>query len=303
MNSTNKFFGTMAKFLKGNELNAEIEKIFNKADEQLILISPYIKLHDRFISALQTKKSDPKLEIIVVFGKNEDDLTRSMRKEDFDFFKDFPNIQIRYEKRLHAKYYANDSSAILTSMNLYSFSQDNNIEVGVLTRSTLFSSLKSNIISNVSGSEGLDQESYNYFSIVIEQADLLYYRKPEFESAMLGLTRKYLGSKVMIDNFTDFFSEKPKLDSNFKKETKIGYSAKVSSNTSTSGYCIRYGTPIPLNPKRPFCNEAYDSWSKFKNEEYPEKYCHFTGEASNGETSFAKPIMRKNWSKAKGLIN
>jgi hypothetical protein len=292
----------MAKFLKDNELNSEIEKIFDRANEQLILISPYIKLHDRFISTLQTKKNDPKLEIIVVFGKNEDDLTRSMRKEDFDFFKDFPNIEIRYEKRLHAKYYANDSSAILTSMNLYSYSQDHNIEAGILTKSTLFGSLKNNIISNVAGTESLDQEAYNYFSRVIEQAELLYSRKPEFETSMLGLTKKYLNSKVDVDRFTEFFSEKPKPDSNFKREIKIVYPPKVPTNTNTNGYCIRFGTPIPLNPKRPFCNEAYESWSKFKNEEYPEKYCHFTGEASNGETSFAKPIMRKNWSKAKEIF-
>ena len=53
------------------------------------------------------------------------------------FFKEFPNIQIRYEKKLHAKYYSNESAAILTSMNLYSYSQDNNIEAGVLTKSGL----------------------------------------------------------------------------------------------------------------------------------------------------------------------
>jgi hypothetical protein len=37
------------------------------------------------------------------------------------FFKEFPNIEIRYEK--DAKN-ANEASAILTSMNLYEFSQD-----------------------------------------------------------------------------------------------------------------------------------------------------------------------------------
>src|SRR5947209_6950250 len=118
----------MAKFLEGNELNLELERIFKNADEQLILISPYIRLHDRYASALKTKKDKHKLEITIVFGKNEEDMSRSMKEEDFNFFKDFPNIQIYFEKRLHAKYYSSEDAAILTSMNLYSFSQDNNIE-------------------------------------------------------------------------------------------------------------------------------------------------------------------------------
>ena len=70
----------MAKFLTGNELNTELEKIFERADEQIILISPFIKLHDRFISTLRTKKDNHKLEIIIVFGKNEEDMSKSMKQ-------------------------------------------------------------------------------------------------------------------------------------------------------------------------------------------------------------------------------
>lgn len=89
----------MAKFITGNKLNSELEDIFEKAEEILILISPYIKLHERYISTLMSKKENHSLEITLVFGKNEEDISKSMRQEDFDFFKDFPNIEIRYEKR------------------------------------------------------------------------------------------------------------------------------------------------------------------------------------------------------------
>jgi hypothetical protein len=60
----------MAIFLTGNELNATLESLFEFADEHLILISPYIKLHDRYASVLKTKKDNPNLKITVVFGKN-----------------------------------------------------------------------------------------------------------------------------------------------------------------------------------------------------------------------------------------
>lgn len=208
----------MAKFLTGNELNTELEKIFERADEQIILISPFIKLHDRFISTLQTKKDNHKLEIIIVFGKNEDDMSRSMKQEDFNFFKEFPNIQIRYERRLHAKYYANESSAILSSMNLYTYSQDNNIEAGVMTKATLLGNLANNFMTNVTGEDSFDNQAWTYFKRVIEQSNLLFHKTPQYESSMLGLTKKFKESKVEVDKLTEFFTDKPKFESKYRKD-------------------------------------------------------------------------------------
>src|SRR5690554_419799 len=105
----------MAKFLKGNDLNAELERLFETAEGTIILISPYIKLHDRYKSTLLTHLKNHNLEIVVLFGKNEDDMSKSMKQEDFDFFKQFPNVEILFENRLHAKYYANETKAILRS--------------------------------------------------------------------------------------------------------------------------------------------------------------------------------------------
>jgi hypothetical protein len=45
-------------------------------------------------------------------------------------------------------------------------------------------------------------------------------------------------------------------------------------------------------------NKAFKMWNKYGDKEYQEKYCHYSGEPSNGDTSFAKPILRKNWKKA-----
>src|SRR5690606_11517601 len=71
------------------------------------------------------------------------------------------------------------------------------------------------------------------------------------------------------------------------------------SDFDNIGYCIRTAEKIPFNPKKPFCEKAFESWNKYKDENYKEKYCHFSGEISNGETSYSKPILRKNWNKAK----
>lgn len=273
----------MAKFLQGNELNSELGKLFANANNLLILISPFIKLHERFISELKAKKDKPELKIIIVFGKNEDDVSKSMKSEDLNFFKDFLNIEIRYEKRLHAKYYANESSAILSSMNLYSYSHDNNIEAGIMLKS-------SSVLGKFTGENNLDSEAGEYFERVIDQSDLLYKKEPEYESSFLGISKKYKSSIVTHDNLSIFFSSKPK---------SVIQTHSQEKNTSPTGYCIRTSKKIPFNTNHPMSEEAYQSWAKFSNKEYSEKYCHFSGEESHGETSFSKPILRKNWKKAK----
>lgn len=299
----------MAKFLTGNELNLEVEKIFEEAIFQIVLISPYIKLHDRYISALKTKMIDDKIKIIIVFGKSEDDISRSMKAEDFNFFKEFPNIEIRYERRLHAKYYMNESKAILTSMNLYSYSQDNNIEAGVLTKSSAFGigDLASKLVV---GEETVDTQASNYFFRVIEQSELLFLKVPHYNKGFLGsgVAKKYIGSEVEIDKLSSFFSSKHKDESkrpdvsflNSKSEMAILSSVKTNGKP---GFCIRTGVEIPFNLEKPFSDSAYQNWLKFNNMDYPEKYCHFSGEPSSGQTSHRKPILKKNWFKAKEIIN
>lgn len=69
------------------------------------------------------------------------------------------------------------------------------------------------------------------------------------------------------------------------------------------GYCIRTGVEIPFNIEKPLSYEAYKTWSQYGDVNYPEKYCHFSGELSNGETSVGKPIMNKNWKKAQSLFS
>jgi len=272
----------MAKFLTGNELNFEVEKLLENAVGKILLISPYIKLHDRYKSLLETKKNKPNIEIIIVFGKNEEDLSKSMKATDFNFLKEFPNIEIRYEKRLHAKYYANEESAILTSMNLYSFSQDNNIEFGVLTKSGLLN-------------DNLDGKAWDYFERVIDQSEILFKKVPVFDSSLLGLNKKYKESVIEEDRLTDFFINSTK--SPTQNQTKVFQNDKNQSKV-VNGFCIRTGKEIPFNTRKPMTDEAYKNWLKFENTDYPEKYCHFSGEASNGETTFSKPILRKNWKKA-----
>lgn len=279
----------MAKFLKGNALNAAIEEIFDNCEKQLVIVSPFIKLHSRFINSLKAKKGLDKLEIKILFGKNEKDISKSINQEDFDFLKEFPNIEIRYNEHLHAKYYSDENKAVLSSMNLYEYSQNNNIEFGILTNPTIISSLTSSITGN-----SLDDDAYGYFHQVIQDSELLYERKPNYDKKFGGFQKSYIGSETLHDDLTARLISKP------KKQKSINFSSNTTDIKKSVGigYCIRTGEKIEFNPERPMTNKAYKMWSKYEDKAYQEKYCHFSGEPSNGETTFAKPILRKNWKKA-----
>lgn len=96
----------------------------------------------------------------------------------------------------------------------------------------------------------------------------------------------------------DFGSSKnqTEIKSSENKKTK-----KDDTSNSKKGFCIRTGVEIPFNVEKPFCLESYKIWNEYGDPDYPEKFCHFSGEPSNGETSFNKPILHKNWKKAKEL--
>ncbi len=87
------------------------------------------------------------------------------------------------------------------------------------------------------------------------------------------------------------------------KKAKNEESNHLNISIDKIGFCIRTGVKIPFNPDKPFSYEAFQIWSQFRDPDYPERYCHFSGEESKGETSMRYPILYKNWNIAKKYID
>ena len=117
----------MAKFLNTSGTNFFLEELIKNAKERLILISPYLRLNDR-IKELLEDKDRLKIDIRIVYGKSDlhPDEIKWMQKLDF--------VRLSFCKNLHAKCYLNESECIISSLNLYEFSQVNNNEMGILIR-------------------------------------------------------------------------------------------------------------------------------------------------------------------------
>jgi phosphatidylserine/phosphatidylglycerophosphate/cardiolipin synthase-like enzyme len=114
----------MAKFLNTSATNYYLEDLIKNASERLILISPFLKLNDR-IKELLEDKDRLKIDIRIVYGKSE------LQPDEINWLKGLAFVRTSFCKNLHAKCYMNESSSIITSLNLYEFSQVNNNEMGI----------------------------------------------------------------------------------------------------------------------------------------------------------------------------
>lgn len=117
----------MAKFLNTSATNYFLEELIKDARDRLILISPFLKLNDR-MKELLADKNRLKIDVRIVYGKSE------LQPEEINWLKELTYIRTSFCKNLHAKCYLNEELCIITSLNLYEFSQVNNNEMGVLIR-------------------------------------------------------------------------------------------------------------------------------------------------------------------------
>lgn len=251
----------MAKFLTTIDIASQLRELITEADKILYLVSPYLQLSKDFQELIISREKNKK-ETIIIYGKNE------LNPDQLKFLTSLRYVYLKFYENLHAKCYVNDTKLIITSLNFYEYSMINNKEMGVLYDNT-----------NPDDKE-IYSKAFEYVKLIEDNSD----DKP-FE-----LT----GSKAVTNNNVDKKNEPTKEQAIIKSETK-------KSNSKQSGYCIRTGVEIPFNVDKPMGYDAYKSWSKYSDAEYPEKFCHFSGEQSNGETSVSKPILKKNWKKAKEI--
>jgi len=166
-------------------------------------------------------------------------------------------------------------------------------------------------------------DSIYYTKNLLVESPVIYLKRPIYKRTNLGMTKKYIESKVLYDMtnhlyrnrdflkkyYNDFdlglleSDSKPSREEfipevrSIEKKLLSTYAQKSSRTTNyrnekkVDGYCIRTGQQIPFNADRPYTLDAYRSWAKFENWNYQETYCHRTGRESNGKTSMANPAL------------
>jgi len=111
------------KVLNTNECSAALERLIQSAQKYVIIVSPYIQLTPRIESLLDQKD----MEGVPIFI-----LTRErLKKEEYNKIRELENLVVCIHPPLHAKVYFSEEEVLITSLNLYEFSQQNNTEIGV----------------------------------------------------------------------------------------------------------------------------------------------------------------------------
>ena len=291
----------MSKFITGKNLSDAIYNIIWNAERSLLIVSPFIKLDAYFKEMFDNHILSPKVHIMIVFGKNENELSKSLSKSDFDYFKRFLNISIIYVSNLHAKYYANEDGGVITSLNLYDYSFKNNIEYGVYFEKNILRNFKSDA----------DDSAWETSIKIAEQGEAIFIKRPVYEKKFLSsiLGKNYVQSNVLHDTTERFYSNNYNTPrhtisrlNDFEDFILMGISPKDKIRHERSekhyeikqeqkGYCIRTREQIPFDINMPYTKRAFGTWSLFQNEDYKEVYCHKTGKESFGKTSMRSPIL------------
>ena len=119
----------MAKFLETHGIFSKVASILDTAKQFVYIVSPYIELSTEqelnFEGA--TKRN---VKTVIIYRKKES--SSLQERESLRFLKGLPNIQLISILDLHAKIYANENEAVLSSRNLTNRKEGCSIEVGVV---------------------------------------------------------------------------------------------------------------------------------------------------------------------------
>lgn len=264
----------MAQFYNTLDQNSIIGEIFSEAKKEILIISPFIKLHIHLKDILSEKIKDDKIIIKIVYGKNENDKSKSFNVDDIDFFKKSRNIEIRYESRLHAKYYGNEDMGLSTSMNLLDYSSNNNKEIGILVSKNPLLNLNDKLGKAGVNVDNLFAQLTNLANEIFDKAEVHYKKTPQYSEGVI-FGKKYITSKVDEDKL------------NFGKPVTESYreEKKYNSIQTETGHCIKCNCSISLNLTRPLCKDCWGKAIKKTDKFY---YCHSCGVTNT--SSVEKPV-------------
>lgn len=229
----------MVKFLATENAYSNIVDIIKEAKSKVFLISPYIKISDQLFARLKYFDR-PGMKIVVVCrGKDLNDEEKSKLRQ-------LKCLELRFDEDLHAKCFYNEKAMVVTSMNLYEYSQRNNREMGFLIR--------------------LNEDPEVFEDARIEAEYIVCNAKKDstVRNLVKGIVKE---AKSVVDSFNE----------DTRERTKTPRRAKTTRRTKREGYCIRCGENKTYDPNAPYCPKCFRKWNKWHNPNYKEHICHGCG--------------------------
>jgi len=228
----------MAKFLTTASTTAAVENIVNNVQNNLVFISPYIKIPGNLYQNLRSADSKG-INTTIIYGKKKD-IDQEARNQ----LDSLRHISVYFLENLHAKCYFNEESMVITSMNLYDFSEKNNREMGIL-------------VTRKDDSEIYNQAFDEYKRLMVLSQPMKPtqdYTIPNLMPPQTSLVKKikiYSSDSVLSRPLSEIFGGK-------------------------KGYCLRCKKRIEYDLNKPFCTECYPQ-IKQTTQSYKANYCFECG--------------------------
>lgn len=226
----------MVEILVTESLNATIANVMENARRHLVIISPFLKINQKMRASIQIALRR-NVKLTVIYGKS------ALDRDTMDWLRSLPYCNIGYVENLHAKLILNEEAAVMSSMNLYEFSQVNNEELGMIAWM---------------------RDGRREFK------DLLY------EAVrLINLSVKQHG-EWNIEDIDEPIRGKLRREAVF---IPVDHLAEETVRERIICHCIRCGRSIPSDHPYPYCGRCLESWKQYMNPRYvePEGHCYICG--------------------------
>jgi len=145
------------EILSNEQISSKICEIIRGTEEFCFIVTPYIKIWPHLEIRLKTA-SEQKKKIIFFLRENQDEKHKEKFLNDIKEFNKKYSFDIFLIKNLHAKIYLNEKEALISSMNLYEYSQEHNHEIGIYfkNKKMINEIIEKNIIEDIFGVGKID---------------------------------------------------------------------------------------------------------------------------------------------------
>lgn len=233
----------MAEFLTTKGTSYHIENIMIEAKSKLVLISPYLQLSKTFYERLKDA-SNKNVSIKIIYGKDE------LKPNERNSLADFKDVELYYFENLHAKCYFNEEMMVITSMNMYEYSEVNNREMGVLIDRTkdkdLFERAVNETLSIIQSAEPVALKKTKR-SIYSEDRKTTNAKQPKFKKVIRGYC-------IRCQTRIDYDPNRPLCGDCFSVWSKY------NDRDWSENVCHRCGEFEETSMNKPQCLDCYHEW-------------------------------------------
>lgn len=237
----------MAEFLTTSKSLSAIEDLISQAKDIVVLISPYVQIPERLFRKLKDASAKG-VEITLVYGKKEE-LQPGVKEQ----LARLDNVTVRFRKTLHAKCFFNEEQMVITSMNLYDFSEKND-EMGILL--------------SIKEDENLFKAAREEANSIVNSGDKVKIKESSIEKFVKDVKPFAEGFKSLTDTVGltepkghciscgkpgEFNTDKPLCKNCYPK-----WRSKHKDPNFLGEYCHKCGNQIKTTMARPLCNTCYN---------------------------------------------